>query len=84
MVLGRPTRLDRTNTKKKDVIFILGDRNAKVGSQETPGVTGKFGLGVQNDAGQMLIEFCQENTLAIHSKHPLPATQEMTLRMDIT
>ena len=51
-------------TPKKDV-FILGDRNAKVGSQETPGVTGKFGLGVQNEAGQMLIEFCQENTLAI-------------------
>ena len=65
MVLGRPTRLYRTNTKKKDVIFILGDRNAKVGSQETPGVTGKFGLGVQNEAGQMLIEFRQENTLAI-------------------
>ena len=47
----------------KDVLFIIGDRNAKVGSQETPGVTGKFGLGVQNEAGQSLIEFCQENTL---------------------
>ena len=46
-------------TPKKDVLFILGDWNTKVGSQETPGVTGKFGLGVQNEAGQMLIEFCQ-------------------------
>ena len=52
-------------TPKKDVLFIMGDRNAKVGSQETPGVTGKFGLGVQNDAGQRLIEFCQENALVI-------------------
>ena len=52
-------------TPKKDVLFIIGDRNAKVGSQETPGVTGKFGLGVQNEAGQRLIEFCQENTLVI-------------------
>ena len=50
-------------TPKKDVLFIIGDWNAKVGSQETPGVTGKFGLGVQNEAGQSLIEFCQENTL---------------------
>ena len=52
-------------TPKKDVIFIIGDWNAKVGSQETPGVTGKFGLGVWNEAGQRLIEFCQENALAI-------------------
>ena len=52
-------------TLKKDVLFITGDWNAKVGSQETPGVTGKFGLGVQNEAGQRLIEFCQENTLVI-------------------
>ena len=52
-------------TPKKDVLFIVGDWNAKVRSQETPGVTGKFGLGVQNEAGQRLIEFCQENTLAI-------------------
>ena len=52
-------------TPKKDVLFIIGDWNAKVGSQETPGVTGKFGLGVQNKAGQRLIEFCQENTLVI-------------------
>ena len=49
----------------KDVIFIIGDWNAKVGSQETPGVTGKFGLGMQNEAGQRLIEFCQENALVI-------------------
>ena len=52
-------------TPKKDVLFIIGDWNAKVGSQETPGVTGKFGLGVQNVAGQRLTEFCQENTLVI-------------------
>ena len=48
-------------TPKKDVLFIIGDWNAKVESQETPGVTGKFGLGVQNKAGQRLMEFCQEN-----------------------
>ena len=55
-------------TPKKDVLFrSLGDWNAKVGSQETPGVTGKFGLGVQNEAGQRLIEFCQENTLVIEN-----------------
>ena len=52
-------------TPKKDVLFIIGDWNAKVGSQETPGVTGKFVLGVQNEAGQRLIEFCQENPLVI-------------------
>ena len=52
-------------TSKKDVLFIIGDRNAKVKSQETPGVTGKFGLGVQNEAEQRLIEFCQENGLVI-------------------
>ena len=52
-------------TPKKDVLFIIGDWNAKVGSQETPGVTGKFGLGVQNEAGQRLTKFCQENTLVI-------------------
>ena len=49
----------------KDVLFIIGDWNVKVGSQETPGLTGKFGLGVQNEAGQRLIEFCQENSLVI-------------------
>ena len=50
---------------KKDVFFIIWDWNAKVGSQETPGVTGKFDLGVRNEAGQRLIEFCQENALVI-------------------
>ena len=52
-------------TPKKDVRFIIGDWNAKVGSQETPGVTGKFALGIQNEAGQRLIEFCQESALVI-------------------
>ena len=52
-------------TPKKDVLFIIGDWNAKVGSQETPGVTGKFDLGVQNEARQRLTEFCKENTLVI-------------------
>ena len=52
-------------TPKKDVLFIIGGWNAKVGSQETPGVTGKFGLGMQNEAGQRLTEFCQENALVI-------------------
>ena len=52
-------------TLKKDVLFIIGDWNAKVGSQETSGVTGKFGLGVQNEARQTLTEFCQENALVI-------------------
>ena len=52
-------------TPKTDVLFITGDTNTKVGSQETPGVTGKFGLGMQNEAGQRLIEFCQENALII-------------------
>ena len=52
-------------TPKKDVLFIIGDWNAKVGSQETPGVRGKFGLGMQNEVGQRLIGFCQENALVI-------------------
>ena len=52
-------------TPKTDVLFIIGDWNAKVRSQETPGVTGKFGLGVRNEAGQRLIKFCQENSLVI-------------------
>ena len=52
-------------TPQKDVLFITGDWNAKVESQETPGVTGKFGLGIWNEAGQRLIEFCQENALVI-------------------
>ena len=69
-------------TPKKGVLFIIGDWNAKVGSQETPGVTGKFGLGVQNEAGQRLIILPREHTG--HSKHPLPTIQEKTLPMDIT
>ena len=52
-------------TLKKDILFIIGDWNAKVGSQEIPGVTGKFGLEAQNEAGQRLIEFCSENSLVI-------------------
>ena len=52
-------------TPQKDVLFIIGDWNAKVGSQETPGIKGKFGLGMQNETGQRLIEFCQENALII-------------------
>ena len=67
MVLWRPTRPSRTNTKKKkkNVLFIIGDWNAKVGSQEKPGKTGKFGLGVQNEAGQRVKYFFQENMLVI-------------------
>ena len=68
-------------TRKKDVLFIIGDWNAKVGSQETPGVTGKFGLGVQNEAGKRLIEFCQENALVIANTL---FQQHKTLHMDIT
>ena len=56
-------------TPQKDVLFIIGDWNAKVGSQETPGITGKFGLGMQNEAGQRLIEFYQENALVIANTH---------------
>ena len=67
---------------KKDVLYIIGDWNPKVGSQEIPGVTGKFGLGVQNEAGQRLTEFCQENALVI--PNTLPIRQEETLFMDIT
>ena len=52
-------------TPKEDVLFIIGDWNAKVGSKDTPGVTGKFGLGIRNEAGQRLIEFCQVNSLVI-------------------
>ena len=63
-LLWRPTRPFRPNTPK-DVPFIIGDWNAKVESQETPGVTGKFGLGIWNEARQRLIEFCQENALVI-------------------
>ena len=69
-------------TPQKDVLFIIGDWNAKVGSQETPGITGKFGLRVRNEAGQRLIVLPRERTG--HSKHPLTTTQEKTLHMDIT
>ena len=69
-------------TPKNDVLFIIGDWNAKVGSQEIPGITDKFGLGVQNEAGQRLTVLPRERT--DHSKHPLPTTQEKTLHMDIT
>ena len=65
MALWRPTRPSRINTKKKKVLFIIGNWNAQVGSQEIPGVTGKFGLGVQNEAGQRLTDFCQENAPVI-------------------
>ena len=71
----RPSR-----TPKKDVLFIIGDWNAKVGSQET---SGKFGLGVRKEAGQRLTEFCQENALVIANIF-FPTTQEKTLHMDIT
>ena len=64
-------------TPKKDVFFIIGNWNAKVGSQEIPGITGKFGHGIQNKARQMLTEFCQENALVI-------ANTQKTLHMDIT
>src|SRR5574341_660470 len=69
-------------TPKKDVLFIIGVWNTKVGSQEIPGVTGKFGLVVQNETGQRLTEFCQENALVI--ANTLFQQQEMTLHMDIT
>ena len=69
-------------TPKKDVLFIIGDWNAKVGSQETPGVTGKFGLGIRNEAGQRLIEFCQENSLV--GADTLPTTQRQLYTWTIT
>ena len=69
-------------TLQKDILFIRGDWNAKVESQETSGVTGKFGLGIWNKAGKRLIEFCQDNALVI--ANTLPTTQEKTLHMDIT
>ena len=70
-------------TPKKDILFIIGDWNAKVGSQETPGITDKFGLGMRNEAGQKLNRVLPR-TCTGHSKHPLPTTQEKTLHMDIT
>ena len=66
-------------TPKKDVLFIMGDWNAKLGTQEIPEVTGRFGLGVQNEAGQRLLP----RECTGHRKHPLPKTQEKTLHMDI-
>ena len=69
-------------TPKKDVLFIIGDWNAKVGSQEIPGITGKFSLGVQNEVGQRLTEFCQDNTLAI--ANTLFQQHKRKLHMDIT
>ena len=69
-------------TTRKVVHFIIGDWNAKVGSQETPGITGKFGLGVQNEPGQRLIDFCQENALVI--ANTLFQQHEKTLHTDIT
>ena len=69
-------------TAKKDVLFIIGNWNAKVGSQEIPGVTDRFGPEVQNEAGQRLTVLPREHTCL--SKHPLPTTQETTLHMDIT
>ena len=70
-------------TPKKDVLFIIRDWNAKVGNQETPRITGKFGFGVQNKAGKRLTEFCQRERTG-HSKHLLSTTQEKILHMDIT
>ena len=69
-------------TPKQDFPFIIGDCNAKVGSQEIPEVTGKFGLGVQNEAGQRLIEFCQKNALVI--ANTLFQQHKRSLHMDIT
>ena len=69
-------------TPKKEVLFIIGDWNAIVGSQETSGVKGKLGLGVQNEAGQNLIEFCQENTLII--VNTLFQQQKRRLHMELT
>ena len=69
-------------TPKKHFLFIIGDWNAKVGSQELLGITGKFGPGIQNEAGQRLIVVPRE--LTVHSRHSLPAKQEKTLHMDKT
>ena len=69
-------------TRPKDVLFIIGDWNAKAGGQEKPGVTGRFGHGVQNEAGQRLIEFCQENVLVI--ANTLFQQHKRRLHMDIT
>ena len=75
---------DRLELKpQKDVLIIIGNWNAKLGHKETPGVTGKFGFGVRNEAGQRLVRVLPRECTA-HSKHPLPTTQEKTLHMDIT
>ena len=71
-----------THTHTQDVLFIIGDWNAKVGSQEIPGVTGNFGLGVQNEVRQRLTVLLRECTA--HTKHPLPTLQKMALHMNIT
>ena len=75
-------------TPPKDVLFIIGDCNATVGSQETPGVTNKFGLGIGNEAGQRLVEFCQEKALVIanilfqqHKKRPYTWTFDTKIRL---
>ena len=75
-------------TPPKDIIFIIGDWNAKVGSQEIPGVAGKFGLGIGNEAGQRLVEFCQEKALVIanilfqqHKKRPYTWTFDTKIRL---
>ena len=76
-------KTSRTKATRKDVLFIIGDWNAKVGNQEIPAVTDKLGFGVENEAGQRLIEFLPRERTG-NSKHPLPTTQEKTLHMDIT
>ena len=81
MVLSRSTNFLELHPRK-DVFFIIGDWNANIGSQEIPGVTGKFGLGVQNEAGQRLTEFYQENTLVI--ANTLFQQHMRRLHMDIT
>ena len=82
MKLNGSMKTFQTNTKK-DVLFITGDWNAKVGSQKIPGVTGKFGLRVHNETGQRLTEIFPRKRTG-DSKHPSPATKETTLHMDIS
>ena len=79
---SRANTSKQTNKQKNNVLFIIGDWNAKVGNQEIPGVIGKYGLGVQNEAGQRLTKVLPRECTG-HSKHPLPSTQEKTLNMDI-
>ena len=80
---SRANTSKQTNKQKNNVLFIIGDWNAKVGNQEIPGVIGKYGLGVQNEAGQRLTKVLPRECTG-HSKHPFPTTQETTLPMDIT